>query len=77
VSDQNAKNSDLVEIAKRNGDFRKNYGLIIGAFLYLRSIQAARPGSLWVKALFGLATAAFAIFHPHTSIEGRINETAK
>jgi hypothetical protein len=32
MSNQEAKNSDLVEIAKRNGDFRKNYGLIIGAF---------------------------------------------
>jgi hypothetical protein len=39
--------SDLVEIAKRNGDFRKNYGPFIGAFLYLRSINAARPRSFW------------------------------
>jgi hypothetical protein len=44
VSDQNGKNSDLIEIAKRNGDCRNNYGLIIGAFLYLRSINAARGG---------------------------------
>jgi hypothetical protein len=35
-------NSDLVEIAKRNGDFKKNYGTLIGAFLYLRSLNAAR-----------------------------------
>jgi hypothetical protein len=35
VSSQEAVNSDLVEIAKRNGDFRRNYGLCIGAFLYL------------------------------------------
>jgi hypothetical protein len=51
VSDQEARYSDLVEIAKRNGDFRKNYGPIIGAFLYLRSINAARPRSFWGKGL--------------------------
>jgi hypothetical protein len=39
VSDRDAKYSDLVEIAKRNGEFRKNYGPWLGAFLYLRSIQ--------------------------------------
>jgi energy-converting hydrogenase Eha subunit A len=43
MSDQDVTHSDLVEIAKRNGDFRKNYGLIVGAILYLRSINAARP----------------------------------
>jgi hypothetical protein len=46
MSGQSA-HSDLVEIAKRNGDFRKNYGLLVGAFLYLRSINAGRPRSLW------------------------------
>jgi hypothetical protein len=51
VSDPEAKCSDLVEIAKRNGDFRKNYGPIIGAFLYLRSINAARPRSFWWRGL--------------------------
>ena len=25
--------SDLVEIAKRNGDFKKNYGVLVGAIL--------------------------------------------
>lgn len=40
--------SELVEISKLNGDFRKNYGKLIGAFLYLRSISAARGRSvLW------------------------------
>ena len=33
--------SDLVEIARRNGDFRRNYGVLLGAFLYLRSLRAA------------------------------------
>jgi hypothetical protein len=47
MSGQSAAHSDLVEIAKRNGDFKKNYGLLVGAFLYLRSINAARPRSVW------------------------------
>jgi hypothetical protein len=58
VSDQDAKVSDLVEIAKRNGDFRKNYGLIVGAFLYLRSIRATRSGSFWWKGLIVVAATA-------------------
>jgi hypothetical protein len=41
----------LVEIAKQNGDFRKNYGVIVGAILYLRSINAARPRLFWWQAL--------------------------
>ena len=34
--------SELSKIAKLNGDFRTNYGTLLGAFLYLRSISAAR-----------------------------------
>ena len=34
--------SELVEISKLNGDFKKNYGKLIGAYLYLRSVSAAR-----------------------------------
>lgn len=39
--------SELFKIAKLNGDFCKNYGTLLGAFLYLRSISAAcgRVGS--------------------------------
>jgi hypothetical protein len=29
--------SELVEISKLNGDFKRNYGRLIGAYLYLRS----------------------------------------
>jgi hypothetical protein len=43
VSDRDVRHSDLVAIAKRNGDFRKNYGVVVGAILYLRSINATRP----------------------------------
>lgn len=50
--------SDLSRIAKLNGDFRRNYGPLLGAFLYLRSISAARGRSwFWagVASLFGSA----------------------
>ncbi len=48
--------SELVAISKLNGDFRRNYGKLIGAVLYLRSISAARGRSLlWP----GLIVAAF------------------
>jgi hypothetical protein len=46
MSDQS---SELVEITKLNGDFRKNYGKLIGAFLYLRSVSATR-GRPWFWA---------------------------
>jgi hypothetical protein len=45
MSDRNY--SDLVEIAKRNGEFRRNYGILVGAFLYLRSISATRAPPVW------------------------------
>jgi hypothetical protein len=48
--------SDLVEIAKRNGDFRKNYGVVLGALLVAwtshlatRTRPVLRPG--WLIAL--------------------------
>ena len=33
VLGRNVAHSDLVEIAKRNGDFKKNYGVLVGAIL--------------------------------------------
>jgi hypothetical protein len=47
--------SDVVEIAKRNGEFMR-WGKLIGAYLYLRSLNAARPRSIWWKGLIGLGT---------------------
>ncbi|MEY9127001.1 hypothetical protein ABIA03_001057 [Bradyrhizobium yuanmingense] len=45
---------ELFKIAKLNGDFRRNYGTVIGAFLYLRSIGAARGRSwFWSGLIFG------------------------
>jgi len=37
--------SELVEISKLNGDLKRNYGRLIGAYLYLRSVSAARGRS--------------------------------
>jgi hypothetical protein len=49
--------SELVELSKLNGDFKKNYGRLIGAFLYLRSISAARGRSfLWSGVLLAMAS---------------------
>lgn len=50
--------SDLPEIAKLNGEFRRNYGRLLGAFLYLRSISAVR-GRPWLwTALLSAACSA-------------------
>jgi hypothetical protein len=62
VSDRDVTHSDLVEIAKRNGDFRKNYGVLIGAILYLRSINAARPRLFWWQALMAAIAGALGIW---------------
>jgi hypothetical protein len=57
VSDQGVKHSDLVEIAKRSGDFSKNYGRLWGGLLLLSAINAAtgRRPFLW-GGLIGFAT---------------------
>lgn len=48
MADEAGVSSELSNIAKLNGDFRRNYGTLLGAFLYLRSISAARRNSwLW------------------------------
>jgi hypothetical protein len=54
------QHSDLVEIARRNGDFRRNYGKFLGAFLYLRSLNAAR-GRPFTWAGFALGLLAVAL----------------
>ena len=41
--------SELSKIAKLSGDFRRNYGTLIGAILYLRTVSAARR-SPWLWA---------------------------
>lgn len=53
--------SELVEISRLNGDFKKNYGRVLGAFLYLRSIGAARGRSfLSTGILIGAVSAGLA-----------------
>ena len=49
MSEEVAPSSELSKIARLNGDFRRNYGTLLGAFLYLRSISAAR-GRSWFWA---------------------------
>ncbi len=50
--------SDIVEISKLNGAFRKNYGKFLGAYLYLRSISIARGRPIvWI----GLASLACSV----------------
>jgi hypothetical protein len=44
--------SEVVKISKLNGDFRKNYGRLLGAYLYLRTISAARGRSYFWSRLF-------------------------
>ena len=65
MSEHDAKVSDLVEIAKRNGDFRKNWGPIIGAILYLRSIAAARGGSFRWKEMLAIITTSLVLLRSH------------
>ena len=55
VSDQADRNSDLVEVVKRNGEFRK-WGPFWGPLLYWLSMRAARPRSFWWKGLLGVGT---------------------
>jgi hypothetical protein len=51
--------SELVEISKLNGDFKRNYGKLIGTFLFLQAVRAARGRrpSLWSGLLFAIVSA--------------------
>jgi hypothetical protein len=50
------KVSDLVEIARRNGEFSKNFDPRLGAFVYWLSLRAARPRSFLWKGLIGVGS---------------------
>ena len=52
--------SELVEISKLNGDFRRNYGKVLGAILYLRSVSAARGRSIFCASVL-VASVSFAV----------------
>jgi hypothetical protein len=59
VSFMSDRSSELIEISKLNGDFKKNYGKLIGAYLYLRSVSAARGRSLfWTGLIWTVCSAA-------------------
>ena len=62
MSEQPCTSLELIEISKLNGSFKRNYGTFIGAYLYLRSISAARGRTLfwpwsgfWFLASIGVA----------------------
>jgi hypothetical protein len=58
MSEQFDPPSELVEISKLNGSFRRNYGTFIGAYLYLRSISAARGRSFFWPGLISIVCSA-------------------
>jgi hypothetical protein len=53
-----AQFSELAETSKLNGDFKKNYGMLVGAYLYLRSISATRGRSFFWTGLISIAWSA-------------------
>jgi hypothetical protein len=57
--------SDIVEISRINGDFKKNYGTLLGAFLYLRSLSAARGRSFLFVGLASALSIISAWFAKH------------
>jgi hypothetical protein len=60
------RTSELVAISKLNGDFKRNYGRFIGAYLYLRSISATRRGSFfWAGAVSIVCSAALTWIQRH------------
>jgi hypothetical protein len=61
--------SELVEISKLNGSFKRNYGKLIGGYLYLRSIGATRGRfSLWGSVWLAIASVVAAWLGKHYSI---------
>jgi hypothetical protein len=69
MSHQSEPFSEIVEIAKHNGDFRKNYGKFLGAYLYLRSINASRGRSLfWTGLISIVCSAALAWLARHSLV---------
>lgn len=58
MAEETQASSELSKIVKLNGDFRRNYGTVIGAFLYLRSISAARGRSWFWAGLLSVACSA-------------------
>jgi hypothetical protein len=57
--------SELLGIVKQNGDFRRNYGTVLGACLYLCSLRAARGRAFPLSGLVAvlLALLSWAVKH--------------
>jgi pimeloyl-ACP methyl ester carboxylesterase len=63
-----AETSDLAYVVMSNGEFRKNYGLLIGACLYLFSLKAACGRSFpWTVDSEGAARAYLRTLHAGAS----------
>lgn len=58
MADEVDTSSELSKLAKLNGDFRKNYGTFIGAFLYLRTMSAARRNPWFWAGIASFACSA-------------------
>ena len=56
-----ASSTELVELSKLNGDFKRNYGKLIGAYLYLRTISAARGHPFFWSGLLLIAFSALRV----------------
>ncbi len=62
MSEQSGR-TDLVHISRLNGDFRRNYGPLLGAYLYLRSIDAVRQRPFrWIGIVSLIGSVAVAAF---------------
>jgi hypothetical protein len=48
----------LIEVIKLNGDFKRNYGKLIGAYLYLRSISAVRGRPFFRSGIISIVCSA-------------------
>lgn len=58
MSNLEVRNENLIEVLKRNGDFRKHYGPWLGALLLWLAMNSARQKPFWWGGLIGLATVA-------------------
>jgi hypothetical protein len=67
MSDRNC--SDLVGIAKRNGEFRRNYGILVAAFLLSHGlfVWCDQISTLAKKQLGSYSEHSCAYWHPHGS----------
>lgn len=61
--------SELVAIARLNRDFQKNYGRLIGAVLYLRSVSAVSGRfPFWGGLLVAILSAVTAWLERHLQL---------